>query len=162
MKPLLVGELNPYGDDDRFALYPDPDHASGARLMRIFNMVPREYLATFDRTNLCARRWDKTAAREAAERIMRERHVIVACGSKVATAFVGKFVAYEITYCGQYRAGGGNLIVTIPHPSGLNRLWNDPTAAARARAAVEMATGLLLRRVDIEDTAPGGLQGARS
>ena len=33
MKPLLVGEANPYyRGDDRYALYPYPERASGHRL----------------------------------------------------------------------------------------------------------------------------------
>lgn len=68
MRPLLVGEANPYGGDPSFALYPSPPWCSGERLCRlVLGLDPDEYLGRFDRQNLCPRSWHLPAARARAE-----------------------------------------------------------------------------------------------
>jgi hypothetical protein len=138
MKPLLVGEQNPYGADPRLALYPLPKYASGARLARILGLSAHAYLQAFDRVNLCAGRWKFQEARMAAERIWRDRSggVVVMLGAKVAAAFavpytplgavmrVGPWVGTHLrapSYC------------ILPHPSGRNRAWNAPESVELAR-----------------------------
>ena len=134
MRPLLVGECNPYGGRPMFALYPYPDRSSGARLAHILGLTRKNYLLRFERTNLCVDRWSIRAARLAADSILAKRPVcpievtpIILLGSKVCQAFG---VAYE-PFCGirNFRM--------LPHPSGRNRIWNDPRAAERARALLE-------------------------
>jgi hypothetical protein len=46
MKPLLVGESNPYGGDPAFALYPSPPGCAGLRHQRARTvpMIDRERL----------------------------------------------------------------------------------------------------------------------
>lgn len=78
MKPLLVGEQNPYQADprlaQRFALYPDPPRCAGWNLChKIMGLPEREYLARFDRVNLCAGKWGVREARETALRPSRLR-----------------------------------------------------------------------------------------
>lgn len=64
MKPLLVGEANPYGSDPAFALYPSPPGCSGDRLCRlVMGLDPDDYLERFERANLCPRRWSLAEAR---------------------------------------------------------------------------------------------------
>jgi hypothetical protein len=54
-KPLLVGEVNPYGGDPYYALYPAPDGCSGHRLCYlILGMRREDYLESFERINLVA------------------------------------------------------------------------------------------------------------
>ena len=73
MKPLLVGETNPYGGADEFALYPSPPGCTGHRLCHlILQLDADEYLERYDRANLCVGKWRIADAREAAVGFRRE------------------------------------------------------------------------------------------
>lgn len=64
MKPLLVGEANPYGGDPAYALYPYPRGCSGHRLCeKVMGLTDREYLDCFERVNLCPTKWSMRQAR---------------------------------------------------------------------------------------------------
>lgn len=141
MKPLLVGEANPYGSDPEFALYPLPAHASGGRLARIFGLGRTEYLRTFDRMNLCEGRFTVKAAREAARKVWQggaaDRRHVVLLGRKVGDAFGalkswGWFESFFILPADEAR--GWPKYTIMPHPSGLCRVWAEPDAVPRARA----------------------------
>lgn len=143
MKPLIVGEANPYQSDEEsamyFAMHQDPPHASGGRLcFTIMQLEERQYLRMFDRTDLCFPKWSLPKARARAEQLLAERvesDVIVLCGRKVAEAFgVGGEPPFTI-YQGGYRPH----LVLLPHPSGLNREWHKPGSIARARAVLREA-----------------------
>lgn len=127
MKVLLVGEANPYSLDPHDALLPEPRGAAGDRLRRLLEMTDEEYLATFARINLCRRTWDRARAREKAARILAEwPDPVVLLGRKVAAAFELAFEPFS---------RHGRLLV-LPHPSGLNRMWDAPGVRARGRDAV--------------------------
>jgi hypothetical protein len=128
MKPLLVGELNPYGVDPRFALYPLPRGASGDRLRNIFDMSISEYIGKFDRKNLCVGTWSNKQAREAANIIKESQEwgVIILLGAKVSKAFGFHYTPFERE--GRY--------LILPHPSGRNFIWNSPNNIIRARKLV--------------------------
>lgn len=130
-KPLLVGELNPYGADPDFALYPLPARASGDRLCRLVMGLRRgQYLAAFDRVNLCTGKWSAPAARKRADELCAddERQLFVLLGVKVSAAFLpGKPKAFTI----EQRCAG--TFVVLPHPSGLCRVWDEPGSVERAR-----------------------------
>ncbi len=131
MKPLLVGELNPFGGDPAFALYPAPDGCSGHRLCcLILGMQRRTYIYAFDRCNLCVGKWSLPEARKAAQAIWDKPSAprVVLCGAKVAKAWSVPFVPFEISE--------GGTVLVLPHPSGMCRLWHKPGAVQRARAAV--------------------------
>lgn len=133
MKPLLVGELNPYGADPAFALYPFPEHSAGGRMCRlVLGMRPREYLAAFDRTNLCSGWWHlKMAKAEAAEIAQRrEGELLVLLGSKVCAAFGVPFMPFTA------HPGYWQRMVILPHPSGRCRIWNDPKAVDEAKSVL--------------------------
>lgn len=142
MKPLLVGEANPWQSDERmamrYALHPDPPHASGGRLcFYVMGIEESAYLASFDRIDLCHPKWSLPVARAKAAQLVAGRSeahdVIVLCGSKVAAAFgLGEAQAFTI-----HRIRP--RLVLLPHPSGLNRLWHQPGAVARARATLAQA-----------------------
>lgn len=131
-KPLLVGELNPYGSDPYFALYPKPDESAGGRLCHRVLGYPfaYEYLRVWDRANLCSGRWTLEAARLAARAIVEEAgpdaRPIVLLGQKVAHAFDVAFLPCMVV--------SGFLVLW--HPSGRNRAWNEAGAYLRARDAV--------------------------
>jgi hypothetical protein len=127
VKPLLVGELNPYGADPKHALFPYPERSAGGRLChRILAMHRAEYLRSFDRVNLCVGKWSVPAARRRAFELRQLRQPTILLGVKVCNAFLVHFRPFEVS--------GGCLV--LPHPSGLCRLWNEPGAYERARTAV--------------------------
>lgn len=156
MKPLLVGEANPYGADPRYALYPLPARASGHRLCTlVMGLGLREYLERFDRVNLCPGRWSAPVARVRARELLAEqgRARIVLLGSKVCGAFgvpYEPFCAFirsgdlEITWLREVLhyapdLGNARAVVVLPHPSGICRAWNHPAAFAMAREALSAA-----------------------
>jgi hypothetical protein len=124
VKPLLVGEANPYGADPYYALYPLPENASGGRLARILGLSESQYLRLFDRRNLCPMEWSAPVARAQAENIRAEgREHVVLLGAKVARAFGFDYAPFT----------GSKHFYLLPHPSGLCRVWNEPDAVQRAR-----------------------------
>jgi hypothetical protein len=123
----LVGEANPLSDDQRHALLPLPAGCAGDRLRRLAGMSRIEYLRTFQRVNLCGRRWDPREARRRAGELRSDPCTLVLLGRRVARAFDvdGPFLT-TVT-------AGLCTLHLLPHPSGLNRWWNDPGNAALAR-----------------------------
>lgn len=127
---VFVGESNPYGDEG-FALFYLPRHASGNRLREHLGLSDDDYEA-IARVNLVPGRWSMPKGREAAKRLCELFEVVVCLGAKVRAAFAGP-PPFE------REARGATTLVTLPHPSGLNRAWDAPDARSRART--------LMRRV---------------
>lgn len=141
MRPLLVGEANPYGGDPYYALYPDPPNCAGDRLCRkVMGLDPDDYLERFDRVNLCPRRWSAREARERADamRIERKGGTLVLLGARVTRAFGMFFAPFLVERRGPVwpADGASTAYVVLPHPSGLSRAWNAPGAYDRARAVL--------------------------
>lgn len=146
----LIGEQNPYGNDPRFALYPRPKRAAGARLCTALGLTAHEYLRRFERRNLLGPvKWSAPVARAAAQVLLGEAatagallggHVsLVLCGAKVSAAFGLPFAPLaQVHALVPDRVQG----LVVPHPSGLSRLWNQKGMALRVRAAVEALTPL--------------------
>lgn len=137
-KILLVGEMNPYGAHPKFALYPEPRNASGDRLRKILDLTDEEYLARYDRVNLCSGRWRLTDAREAAVHLRLRRdlrdHSFVLLGEKVRQAFRLKLGFFDVDDTSFVE---GRAVLCLPHPSGLNRSWDlIPTWKKAARGAM--------------------------
>lgn len=133
-KPLIVGESNPYGGDDEFALYPAPDGCSGHRLCcLILGMRRATYLETFRRCNLVRGPWRIGPARERAKELWEDADggPFVLLGAKVCAAWEIPFKPFEVF------DGGTTLI--LPHPSGINRMWSVPGTVEKARAVVAEA-----------------------
>jgi len=126
---LLVGETNPYGSSPAFALFHLPRHASGNRLREHLGLNDGHYEQIM-KANLCTGKWGMRAARVEAAKLEDLQHLetIVMLGTKVKTAFglnnLPFFRAVQILE---------HTYVSLPHPSGLNRLWNDPLARYQAR-----------------------------
>lgn len=142
---LLVGEDNPRSEDPRHALYPYPPGCAGERMARIAGWGTRGQLMRW-RTNLCLRAWDEEAARGWALALLRTVNppwcAIVLLGRKVARAFRAAdcLVSDEPPFTVCYVPGAPPLLL-LPHPSGRCRAWNDPNAAARARALLAEVEG---------------------
>jgi len=141
-RPLLVGELNPYGADPKYALYPLPEHSAGGRLCAaILGLSRLEYLRRFDRVNLCVGKWTMAEARKTAKSIRGDgslfpggERTVVLLGRKVATAFdLGVHPPFSVV------KGLASTYVLLPHPSGLCREWNTPGAVDKARSTLREA-----------------------
>lgn len=139
MKPLLVGEANPYGGDPDYALFPYPERSAGARLCKkILRLQRREYLQRFDRVNLCPEKWSVPIARGHMWRLRTtKRSVFVLLGSKVTHAFEFNYEPFTVKIaCVTF---GIRKFVILPHPSGLSRIWNEPGSFDKARGALKLA-----------------------
>lgn len=164
-RPVLIGELNPYGADPAMALYPLPEGSSGGRLQRLVCGLRRSTYCDLPRYNLCDGKWSAPAARERANELLR-MHAgedrddrLVLLGRKVVGAFFGggRFRGEEGLHAADWPAPftrdymryaplGGRAterepenLVILPHPSGLCRVWSERGAYARARALLRQA-----------------------
>lgn len=147
----LIGENNPYGPDPRYALYCEPPESAGGRLCyRILGMTERDYLRSFERRNLLAQdRWSIPAARTAAAELalaLQPSDRVVLLGRKVFDAWrprsLKPWAPFEIR---------DDYFLLLPHPSGLSRAWNDPSAIGRARDAVLRLAPWLADRISKRD-----------
>lgn len=137
MRPLLLGECNPYGPDPEFALWPAPEGCSGWRLCRvILGLEPDDYLGKFDRANLLeGEKWSAPHARAAAHKIRERGHTaLVLLGAKVQSAF-----GYSGREPFSREREGSRALFFMPHPSGRCLAWNDFTNIVRARDLVGAA-----------------------
>ena len=136
MNVAVVGELNPYGGDPRYALFHEPRNASGDRLRRILGLTVRSYFP-LAKYNLCSGEWLTLAARARAADIMREHKVIITLGAKVRAAFMywlsGPVVAAPFVH-----QAAKHVMIALPHPSGMCRAWNEPVTVERARELVKL------------------------
>lgn len=143
---LLLGEDNPISSEPEHALYPLPRGCSGNLLQeRILGCSRAVYLAMW-RTNLCVGGWKVTAARARARELLLTAGVpwrtVVLLGKKVSAAaeYVLRDAGFPtsldpLTTCQRL----GMTLVSVPHPSGLNRTWNIPGMRESARKLVRDA-----------------------
>lgn len=138
---LLVGEVNPISSRPEHALFCAPAGCSGHRLQELIFGLPRVHYLALWRTNLCRGDWSKASARFRVDELTDERcpwDVIVMLGRQVAGAFaplVGMSAAAKPHDIAGFVTGGRRIaLVSIPHPSGLNRVWNAPGEIPRVRA----------------------------
>ena len=146
MRPVLVGEANPYGGNPGYALWPEPAGCSGHRLChKILQMDQREYLRAFDRVNLCHQDWTLRAARQGADEVFtRFDGPLVLLGARVCQAFRIKYDPFSQVHVYPSNPLGLSSTrpaVILPHPSGLSRAWNDPQSAVRARELIKEVRG---------------------
>ena len=153
---LLIGENNPYGSEPAFALYCYPPGCAGYRLRRIFGLPQHQYLA-LHRKNLCDGDWSKEQAKTRARELLSPQspwNVMVLLGRKVTEMFEKvalddvPLVAFSTRVC------SGMTLISLPHPSGRNTIWNNPKMPARARAILrELAPELPWGSIDAEEAA---------
>jgi hypothetical protein len=151
LKVVLVGQAPPHYGSNEFALYPAPTGCAGWWLCRYMGLEQTEYLRLFERTNVLSRfpgklkSGDKFPMAEAvaasgplAAALGGRRVVLV--GKQVATAF--GMGGNPMAVFGPHRGFTG---AWVPHPSGRNRMWNDPAVrvivAEFFAGLVDMARG---------------------
>ena len=135
---VVVGEMNPYGGDPRYALYDEPVGSAGGRLRRlVFGLRSDTYHRRTRRFNLCTGVWSTAKARASASRILGlcgQDDTVVLLGRKVAAAFgldhLAPFTSKAIVHEDRKLA---LRYVLLPHPSGRCRGWNEPGAYELAR-----------------------------
>jgi hypothetical protein len=130
MRPVLVGMNNPVSSDPKHALFPAPEGCTGHRLYEMLrsriDISRGEYLARFDRRNVVSLRvWDKKMAAEGAAKLEQEfwgsGRTIVLLGNDTREAF-----GHPRSLLHPYVIGGATWR-QVPHPSGRNLWFNDPT-----------------------------------
>ena len=131
-EPVLVGETTPYSQNPFYALYNRPSNSAGGRLQRlVLGLPPWNYLE-IKRRNLCTGRWGMARARNAAATLQQlfpfPGHKLVLLGANVCAAFNLVFTPFSTAEREDWE-----YYVILPHPSGLNRLWNEPGAFTRAQ-----------------------------
>lgn len=129
---IFVGETNPYGDP-AWALFPWPQASAGWWLPRRLELDEDDYIHSFDHCNLLqVERWSAPQARAAAADLLGRRRAgtgLVLLGVKVAAAF-GLPTTPMLRH-----VRDGRQILTMPHPSGLCRLWQKHEVRSAARSA---------------------------
>lgn len=123
---LVVGESSPYGvDADPLGLL--PRGGSGDRLREVLGLSDVDYLEYVGRRNLCRGTWSDDQARQEARDVLEasDVRVVVLLGMKVQAAFRG-----PLLYATSRR--GDKVLLTILHPSGRCRRWNDGDASVKA------------------------------
>jgi hypothetical protein len=136
---VIVGESNPYGASPEFALHCWPTSCAGHRLRRILGVAEERYLA-FRRLNLCEGPWRRRDATRSASRLYDElplytgspRVLVLLLGVQVSAAFSAFTVASRAGIArpralDRWEVGSDALDrarwLSIPHPSGLCRVW---------------------------------------
>lgn len=129
-KIVIVGQ-QPNANDPEDPLAPDNPMWAGYRLMSLAGLTPGEYRDRFQRINLNYEAESKfrvsTPQRHRAMDIfttVREDDILVILGTAVEKAFKG--LLPPLQPCIIQKAHRNVDVVLIPHPSGLNRWWNDP------------------------------------
>ena len=134
-KYLLVGVDNPYSDRRSDALHPKFPGSTGERLWRMTGLTEAQYVRVFVRDNLFMSHEKSRSVerrRQAARAVIHRlngRYAIpdiwvVALGKTVAAAFGMSDTQAPLVWAGR--------TVLVPHPSGLNRWYNDPSNVTRA------------------------------
>lgn len=138
---LIVGEMPGRSSNPRMPMFPYPPNSAGGRLQKMSRLTMGEFLGRIRRVNLIEEFdefWDPILARQNAIKItqsLRPGTRVVLCGRLVGEAFDvhDYFKNYE---------HGGSIACAIPHPSGLNRLYSQPSVRAAAGLAIEWAADL--------------------
>lgn len=148
---VLVGEMPPESMGRCLPLFPDPPGSAGGRLLKISGMPPAVYLGRFFRYNLFDEhcKWTIEAARERAARLRAwmltvdgDLRVLV-FGQRVGQAFgLDGFFIRRAEVHGEGENSRTHELVCIPHPSGLNTMYNDPEVRRATQAAMMWAAGL--------------------
>jgi uracil-DNA glycosylase len=131
---IIIGQApGPRGDGEPLS------GQAGRRLSALCGLTVDAYLAQFERVNLLTHFPGKAgkgdafplpAARKAAAALLPalEGRRVVLLGGKVAAAFGLQQAPLLV-----WRPLGGAMVAVAPHPSGINRWWNDPRNVRRAR-----------------------------
>lgn len=134
---LTIGENPGLSGDSEATL----EGSVGKRLASYAGLTWREYLDLTERRNLFpeyVHPWPREEARDRAELIFPSligRRTLL-LGQRVATAFAFHWPVLNWVSIGPV------TVAIVPHPSGLNRWWNDPINATMARQFLRQTFGV--------------------
>lgn len=141
MRPLIIGEAPARTGDPRRPLL----GRSGSRLAKLCGLDLQDYARRFARANVLEQwpgrltkgdAFDLPTARLRAC-VLRRRFVggrlVVLLGRRTALAF-----GLRCAYLQPERVACANVVV-LPHPSGINRWWNEPENVRRASSFLRRA-----------------------
>lgn len=141
---VIVGMCNPQGNRP---LWTQPEGCTGHRLWRLAaartGISEEEWLSITDRRNLCrGREWDRDEAMLRAREWMIELSdtTTVLLGAEVAGCFPSTGMICQWARPRGTPPRAAPPWIHIPHPSGLNRWYNDPAN----QACVEVLLGDLV------------------
>lgn len=127
MKPVLVGSDNPHSTMPEMALAPWPEGKTGSRIYRMIAsrslVTPAEYMRAFDRRNF----FDEGVTPKRFIRSTCPGSTIVLLGRSVADALCPTLKIHRDMFLSP-QVSFGRTWRLIPHPSGMNRFYNDPVA----------------------------------
>lgn len=136
---MIVGECPGLKTRATLPMFPYPANSSGGRLLKMSELPIQDYLGRLTRRNLFYDHqveWDRDKAIDEAVKIVETVKVerVVLCGQRVAEAFgFRRFFHLEenagVRYC------------AIPHPSDMNRIYNQPQPRLAAKAAIRWVAG---------------------
>ena len=162
-RPLLVGLHNPLSPEPEFALYPRPVGCTGWRLFQMLGpaLTERDYLRAFDRVDLLEHH-EQVNGKGYTSRLRRGRirlieHVIegqyttvVLLGTDVWRAVLGvpkmrpPWLCWKTVPIVGIRRPMLVRYLTLPHPSGRNRWYQDRVNEAAAMRALRQLAEISL------------------
>lgn len=132
-KILIVGQ-QPNSNDPEDPLSPDDKMWAGYRVMSLAGLNPQSYRDTFHRVNINYENEGKftTSVRQKNRAIdiwkcVKKGDTLIILGTAVEKCFTGLLERMEPCKPYDVRRAGIATAYLIPHPSGLNRWWNDPS-----------------------------------
>jgi len=138
---LIVGENPGARTHPYLPLFPWPPSSSAGRLVSMSGVTPGQYLGGLYRRNLVdSTSWNASAAERRARCILTALFDadpslrVVLCGSKVARAFHLPPDPWTPSVLDSRQT-----CVVIPHPSGLNRMYNSQDARSATRSWIRWA-----------------------
>lgn len=152
MRPLVIGEQPGRNTRTDCPVFPYPATSSAGRLLKMLGVSGGEFLRSVDRVNAVptldlAHGWDPVAAEDYLAMmynggLFRERRVLV-LGARVRATLGFDAGILKSTYAPEFRRYRAprhmrpKLWYFIPHPSGLNRWYNDPDNVRSAQLLLE-------------------------
>lgn len=139
-RPVLIGMNSPQSVDPVDALRPWDSRSAGGRLLAMLQesatrrevSVPtaEDYMRVFDRRNLIdSLTWDARAARARGGSVIEslpDESEVVFCGTEVCKCLRLKREPWGVVTTYTWLPELRIRYCTIPHPSGLNHIYNDP------------------------------------
>jgi hypothetical protein len=98
--------------------------------------LPEDQYLALHRTNLCDGAWSKEAARRKVAELLDPYavwRVVVLLGRKVTEAFESVALDGALLPFATAPCCPGMTLVSLPHPSGRNPVWGQPSSRQRAR-----------------------------
>lgn len=135
MKPLIIGEA-----PNRTGPRKNPIAGRcGMKLATFAGLTLDEYLVAFDRENVLARypgsagkgaAFSRSSARRRALKLQRKfesKRTVVLLGYRTAAAFKVRAKYFQPVLVGKAR------VIVVPHPSGINRWYNEPRNVSKMK-----------------------------